>query len=115
MLITAAGPAGEPTLYLGGRFVPTAALPVPWLQRLSGPGPWVDVEPGGLQTNTQFGSVRALADLAPFGADGLFAGGEFTIAGAAVSHSIAEFRIQPDIFADGFEGGDTSAWDLLVP
>ena len=56
------------------------------------------------------GRVADLLDLADIGGEGLLIGGKFIITGGVVSSSIAEFRFQPNIFVDGFESGDTSAW-----
>ncbi len=44
----------------------------------------------------------------------LYVGGNFTAAGGVPSSRIAVWSCETALFADGFESGDTSAWDMVV-
>ncbi len=48
------------------------------------------------------------------GADALYVGGSFTLAGGRPSLHLAEWNCF-DLFRDGFENGDASAWSTMMP
>ncbi|MEO1086218.1 MAG: hypothetical protein AAFY88_18415, partial [Acidobacteriota bacterium] len=91
----------ERSLYLGGEFTLAGTLSSPSLARWDG-NAWSAL---GAESVTLPSSVSALLAVEDVDGSSLMIGGSFEVVDDIVSRSIAEFRLQPEIFSDGFESG----------
>ncbi len=103
---------GGPALFAGGEFLEAGGLTVDRIARWDGSA-WSGLTgPAGTGLgNRVIGSfVTALAVFDDGSGPALYAGGLFNTAGGVPSRNIARWLCTPQIFADGFESGDASAW-----
>jgi len=101
-----------PALYAGGGFTTAGGVTVNRIARWNGSAWSALGGPAGTGMNN---AVRALAVFDNASSPALYAGGSFTIAGGLSSSYIAAWRCPTDIFGDGFEQGDTTAWTYTEP
>jgi hypothetical protein len=106
---------GGPSLHAGGDFLRAGGTPFHNVARWRGAG-WsgldgpsgIGIGPGTILPDEVF--VSALAVWDDGGGPALYAGGRFKTAGGLASRNIARWLCTGQVFADGFESGDLSAW-----
>ena len=101
-------------LYVGGRFEIAGGVTVNRIARWDGER-WSSLDgPSGVGVDAGWtgyeNSVYVLKAFDDGSGNALFAGGSFATAGGIPSSRIAKWTRAPQIFADGFETGDTSMW-----
>ncbi|RLE18851.1 MAG: hypothetical protein DRJ65_20900, partial [Acidobacteria bacterium] len=106
-------------LYAGGYFETAGGLTVNRIARWDG-NRWLPLGgPSGVGLDGNDGDYdRAVYTLSVFDdgtGNALFAGGSFATAGGVPSSRIAKWTRDPQVFADGFELGDTSGWGATQP
>lgn len=106
-----------PSLYAMGPFTHAGSVESPNLARWDG-ARWHSV---GGPVAAGFDSLEALSArpaMMPFDDGerglGLFFAGVFSFAGGVPSDRFAFYRFEPEVFSDGFEGGDLAAWSETV-
>ncbi|MEO1369039.1 MAG: hypothetical protein AAFX50_17830, partial [Acidobacteriota bacterium] len=104
---------GERSLYVLGNFTAVSGVSARTIARWNGSS-WSAI-PGGFDGPN--GGFLTAISANPVAVDGptLLMSGDIDTAGGLVSVGVAEFRFRPEIFADGFESGDASAWTVVQP
>ena len=106
-----------PALHAGGDFLGAGGTEVNHLARWDG-ATWSGLgDPAGMEepAPSSFFFVSALAVWDDGDGPALYAGGLFRTAGGVPSHNIARWLCTDQVFADGFESGDTTSWSETTP
>ena len=104
-------------LYVGGYFVTANGLIVNGIAKWDGAEWSVLSGPSGTGMGVlgYYYQVGALTEFDDGAGGALYAGGHFATAGGVPSYNIAKWACDFQIFADGFETGDTIRWSWSQP